>query len=127
MLSTSSPGSISPKNRNRLRRDALTCDDTDGAVVPRVSVLVTGAPLGVTLEGLNEQLAPVGRPLQLKLTESLNPPTGVTVMVEVPELPGTRLTDVGEAEMLKSGGSVTVSVTVADCVRPPPVPVTVIE
>ena len=39
----------------------------------------------------------------------------VVVRVEVPWLPCTMLSDVGEAESVKLAGAVTVSVTVAVC------------
>jgi hypothetical protein len=120
MFITSNPGSINPNNMGRVCPDALT-----GAVVLMVSKLVTGPPLGVTLDGLNEQLAPVGRPLQLKLTDWLNPVAGVSVIVVVPLPPGEPMDTVaGLGAILK--GVVTVSVTVAVCVMPWPVPVTVI-
>ena len=37
-------------------------------LVPIVNVVLTGPPAGVTVGGLKEQLAPTGRPPQLKLT-----------------------------------------------------------
>ena len=45
-----------------------------------VSVLVAGLEPGETEGGLNEQLAPAGRPEQAKLTGLLNPFTPVTEM-----------------------------------------------
>jgi hypothetical protein len=44
----------------------------------------------------------------------------------VPLLPCTTETDVGLAEIDNLGAAVTVSMTVDVCVRPPPMPVTVI-
>jgi hypothetical protein len=42
-----------------------------------VSAVVTAVPLGVTLAGLKVQVAPVGKPVQAKVTCLLKPPTGV--------------------------------------------------
>lgn len=52
-----------------------------------VSVVVTGAPLGVTEDGLKPQAASAGSPLHAKLTAELNPFCGVTVKVAVPLCP----------------------------------------
>lgn len=50
-------------------------------VVFTVSCDTTADPLGVTLDGLNEQVTPIGRFAvgQLKLTDWLKPLAGVTV------------------------------------------------
>jgi hypothetical protein len=58
----------------------------------------------------------------------LNPPETAVVMLEVPELPTTTETVVGEAAMVNAGvaAAVTVSETEVVSVRPPPVPVMVI-
>ena len=53
----------------------------DCAVIAIVRVVVAAEPLGVTLAGLKVHVAPVGRPVQAKLTCWLKPPAGVTVMV----------------------------------------------
>lgn len=53
------------------------------AVVLRVSVVETGPPLGVTVEGAKVQLEAAGKPLQEKLTAELMPFTGFTVMVNI--------------------------------------------
>lgn len=66
------------KNGLGTRREA-DCVPTEN-----VSVVVTAVPEGVTWAGLNAQVAPAGRPEQLKLTAELNPPCGVTVSVTVP-------------------------------------------
>ena len=76
--------------------------------------------------GLNAAVVPVGRPDALSATDELKPPEAVVVMVLVPLLPRVTCTDVGEAEMVNDG-AVTISETVAVCVIPPPVPVTVME
>lgn len=54
------------------------------AVVAIVSVDVPD----VSEAGLNEQLAPAGKPLQVRATAPLKPLVGETVMVEVPDCPG---------------------------------------
>jgi hypothetical protein len=82
-----------------------------------------GAGIGF---GLKLTVTPLGCPGADNVTALLNPPETVVEMVEVPELPCATLTEVGVAEMAKLGGTTTVSVTVVVCVRPPPVPVTVI-
>ena len=82
-----------------------------------------GAGIGF---GLKLTVTPLGCPEADNVTALLNPPETVVEMVEVPELPCTTLTEVGKAEILKLGGTTTVSVTVVVCVTPPPVPVTVI-
>ena len=83
----------------------------DVAVVDMVSVVLTAPPLGVALEGLNEQLAPVGKPLQLvplNVMVWLNPPVGVIVIVAVPCCPGEPIvTVVGLAATVKSGEGIT--------------------
>ncbi len=69
---------VTGKNGFGTRREA------DCALTEIVSWVVMAAPEGVTWEGLKPQVAPVGRPEQLKLTAELNPPCGVTVSVTVP-------------------------------------------
>ena len=77
--------------------------------------------------GLKLTVTPVGCPLALRPTAELKPPETVVVMVEVPLLPCTTETDVGEAEMVKLGLSVavTVSATVVVSMVLPDVPETV--
>src|SRR5439155_3826390 len=70
----------------------------DRTAVPTVTWLVTGlVPSGVTEPGETEQLDCAGKPLQLNLTVSLNPPEGVTVSVKLTESPATTVTEGGEA------------------------------
>ena len=69
---------------------------------------------------------PVGIPAADRLIALLNPPLMVVVMVDVPALPCTTLSDAGAAVSVKLAAAVTVSVTVALCWIPPPLPVTVI-
>lgn len=68
-----------------------------GAVVVMVNVVVMAAPLGVSDAGAKAQLDSAGRPEQEKVTAWLKPPDGVTVSVEVTELPATTLGEVDEA------------------------------
>ncbi len=49
-----------------------------------VNCVLAAEPEGVTVAGLNEQVAPAGRPEQAKLTVELKPFCGVTVRVTVP-------------------------------------------
>lgn len=70
-------------------------------VVLMVSVEVPLPP--VTGEGVNEQLAPVGKPAeQFSATSLLKPLAGVIVMVEVVLLPGV-IAAAEEADTEKSG------------------------
>src|ERR1022692_4525001 len=57
-----------------------------GAAVVMVSVLVIAPPLGVTDVGLKTQVASAGSPLQAKLSDELNPFSGVNVNMTVPLL-----------------------------------------
>ena len=65
------------------------------AVVLIVSVVVAAAPLGVTVAGLNEHDADCGSPEHVKLVAAANPPDGVTVIVDVAELPAATVPLVG--------------------------------
>jgi hypothetical protein len=85
-----------------------------------VDVPELGAAMGL---GLKLTVTPVGWPVALNETGELKPPRTVVVIVEVPLYSCSTETVVGEAEIVKFG---TFSVTVAVCVIPPPVPVTVI-
>ena len=75
--------------------------------------------------GLKLTVVPVGTPVADRLIELLKPPLTAVVIVEVPGLPCARLSELGEAEIVKLGPAVTVSVTVALRWSPPPLPVTV--
>ena len=79
----------------------------------RVSVDVPepGAAIDV---GLKVAVTPVGWPLAVKATAELNPPETVVVIVEEPLLPWVTETEVGEAESVKAG--VAVAVTVSETV-----------
>lgn len=78
--------------------------------------------------GLKVAVTPVGIPLADSAIAELNPPETAVVTVELPLAPCTTETEVGEAASVKAGtgADVTVSEMVAECVIPPPVPVTVI-
>ena len=68
-----------------------------GAVV---AIVRTDVPV-VSEGGLKEQLAPVGRPLQLSVTVPVNPLVGDTLIVEVPDCPGpATVTGVAPTEKL---------------------------
>ena len=89
-----------------------------------VDVPEPGAAIDV---GLKLTVTPVGWPLALNAIAELRPPETVVVIVEVPLLPCTTETEVGEAEIVKLGlaWAVTVSETVVVSVVLPEVPVTV--
>jgi hypothetical protein len=60
-------------------------------------------PDPVTLVGVKVQVKPVvGLMLEVKLTAPVNPPSAVTVMVEVPEAPARTVAVVGLAATVKS-------------------------
>jgi hypothetical protein len=87
-----------------------------GVLAPTVMVIVElplpGAGIGL---GLKLTVVPEGAPEAERTIELLNPPVMVVVMVEVPWLPWLMLSDAGEAEMVKFGGTTTVKVTVVFC------------
>ena len=82
-----------------------------GAII--VTVLMTAAPLGVTIAGLKLQLVPEGNPEQLKLIGKLNPFSGIKVTVRVDGCPGVRLT-LGLLITIAYSGAPTVTVTTAE-------------
>jgi hypothetical protein len=86
-------------------------------------------PEPVMETGLKLPVTPDGMPVADKVTAESKPPATVEVTTANPLWPRSRSPDVGETEMLKEPvvAAVTVSDTVAVCVIPPPVPVTVIE
>lgn len=67
---------------------------------PTVIVMVD-VPAPVMEDGLNPTVTPLGCPLAVSVMAELNPPVTALVMVEVPELPCTTVTDDGEAESVK--------------------------
>lgn len=90
-----------------------------------VDVPEPGAAMDV---GLKLTVTPVGWPLAVRPIAELKPPETAVVIVDVPLLPCTTETEVGEAEMVKFGVGVlvTVSETLVVSVVLPEVPVTVI-
>lgn len=73
------------------------------AVVEATVSVMVEVPVPVIEVGLKPTVTPVGWPLADKVTAELKPPVTVLVMVEVPWLPCTTETEVGEAERLKPG------------------------
>jgi len=60
-------------------------------------------PLGVTgFAVVDEQLAPAGRPLQLRDIGCANPPIGVIVRLNCADWPAGTAAEVGAAENVKS-------------------------
>ena len=99
------------------------------AVEATVKVAVDVPEPGAAIDvGLNATVTPVGWPLAVSAIAESKPPETAVVTVEVPLPPCTTETAVGAAESVKAGlaEAVTVNDTEAVCVRPPPVPVTVI-
>jgi len=92
----------------------------------KVDVPEPGAAMEV---GLKLAVTPVGAPDAVRAIAELKPPETAVVMVDTLLLPCDTETEVGEAVSVKAGlaAAVTISEIVADSVRPPPVPVTVIE
>jgi hypothetical protein len=104
-------------------------------VMVTVAVPVVAALLAVSVKllvpvvgfGLNKAVTPLGRPEADKLTLPLKPYCGVTVMVLAPDVPCGIVRVLGEAERLKFGTAValTVSETVVVFIKLPEVPMTV--
>ena len=80
----------------------------------------------VMLAGLNDAVAPVGRPDALNATLWALPLVTEVEIVDVPLCPAVTVTVVGAAEIEKSSttGALTVSETEVACVADAPVPVT---
>jgi len=92
----------------------------DATVKFTVDVPEPGAAIDVVLKPI---VTPLGWPLAVKAIAELNPPETAVVIVDVPLLPSFTVIAVGEAEKVKAGvaADVTVRVTEAVCVIPPPV------
>ena len=73
------------------------------AVDEATVIVIVEVPVPVIEAGLKPTVTPVGWPVAVKETAESKPPVAVLVMVDVPELPCTTDTEVGEAEMLKPG------------------------
>jgi hypothetical protein len=94
----------------------------EATVKVAVELPLPGATIGL---GLKLTVMPVGAPLEDKATAELKAFNPVVVMIELPEPPAEALA-LGEAEMVKSGEGVTVTLTVALWVSAAAVPVMVI-
>lgn len=93
-------------------------------------VIVEVPDPGAAMEvGLKLTVTPLGWPLALKATAESNPPDTAVVIVDVPLLPCNTETDVGEAEIVKLGVAVAVTVSETEVVSVvlPEVPVTVMS
>jgi hypothetical protein len=100
------------------------------ALLLAVTVIVEVPEPGAAMElGLNDTVSPLPSPDAEKLMAELKPPETTVLTAEVPEPLRATVIEVGDADRVKAGVEVevTVSDTVAFCVTPPPVPVTVIE
>jgi hypothetical protein len=72
-----------------------------------VMVIVEVPEPGAAMEvGVKPTVTPVGLPVADKAIAELNPPETAVVIVDVPWLPWTTETEVGEAEMVKLGAEV---------------------
>lgn len=99
------------------------------ARVPTLTVIVDDPEPGAAMGfGLKVTVCWLPSPEADNVTAESKPFSAAVVIVEVPDWPLTTDIAVGDALMLKSAfaGAVTVRATVAVCVTPPPVPVTVI-
>jgi hypothetical protein len=88
-------------------------------------MLRVARPDAVTVAGENAPVAPAGSPLTENDTTPENPFSAATVAVYDVADPGEIVTDDGAAFSVKSGGPVTVRVTVAVRASAPLVPVIV--
>jgi hypothetical protein len=98
-----------------------------GAVLATVSVKCD-EPAPVIEVGLKLPVTPDGMPVADNETFESKPPETAMLTTAYPLWPWSSDPDVGETEMVNAPAvaAVTVSETVAVCVIPPPVPVTVI-
>jgi len=84
-----------------------------------VEILSVEEPEPATEIGLKVTVAPVGNPLALKETFALKPLSGLTVMVLLKLLPGFTVSELGDADIVKSTGAVTTKLTLAVWVKLP--------
>ena len=94
-------------------------------VAAAVATVRVEDPEPVTEVGLNVPVAPVGRPLTVKVTAALKPFKAVTVGVKLVLLPWITVCELGDAASEKLGAAFTTRMAVALCVRLPLVPVMV--
>jgi hypothetical protein len=71
-----------------------------------------------TVDGLNEAVAPVGKPLTVNITVPVNCPFGVTMAAKLALLPGKIVCEVGDEDNEKSGDTVIVRVGGCGSVAP---------
>jgi len=89
--------------------EALKLPDVPVTVTSNVPVTATVLALScsvlipVVLGGLNDAVTPLGKPEADKLTLSLKPLSGVTLMVLEPLLPWATLSKLGDAKSVKLG------------------------
>jgi len=98
------------------------------AAAELLALMVNVAEPGAFTElELNVAVTFAGAPLTLSATAPLNPFTTPTLTVELPLLPAFTVSEVGDADTVKSGGctGLICRVTFAECVRLPLVPVMV--
>jgi hypothetical protein len=95
------------------------------AEAPTVNVKVE-VPEPVTEVVENDAVTPVGKPLTDSPTALVNPFTAPIVTVDVGAPPRAAVIDEGDGVIVKSGGGVTVRVTVAEWTSVPLVPFTLI-
>jgi hypothetical protein len=94
-----------------------------GAAVPAFTFSVA-LPPALKAAGVTDTLVPLGAPETDRLTAPALPTTAVEMVLD-PLVPCTRLRLLELAEIVKSGGAATVSVSVVEWVAAPSVPVTV--
>ena len=73
------------------------------AVEEATAIVMVEVPAPVIELGLKLTVTPAGWPLEVRVIAESKPSVTVLVMVDVPELPCTTVTDAGDAERLKPG------------------------
>lgn len=92
---------VTGKNGREFGRTTPDC-----TLTPIMSCVVAAEADGVTVVGLNEQVAFAGSPEHAKEIAEFMPPHGVIVRIVFPTPPGSTVTTVGETAMEKLGGMV---------------------
>lgn len=85
----------------------------DATASDNVEVPEPGAAIEV---GLKVAVTPVGAPLAVNAIAELKPPETAVVIVELPLLPCTTETEVGEAPIVKAGTGAEVTTSETDAV-----------
>ena len=98
--------------------------NVDGPVGVPALVMIVSVEAVVAGFGLKVAVAPVDRPLTLRLTGLVKPPDGVIVRLYVVEPPCVTVWLDG-VELTVKFGAITISETLLVCVKAPPVPVIV--